>query len=175
VSTKPAPAPSDIALTIARGRRKLAPDLLAGLFIPNPCHGTPVLESKPIYTKIAIASVLVVVYMSMRAMGLGFGDLWEMVRNEIDQTRAETRAYRDSNFSEQVSREMRKEAARMSGDPAATGVDGELNNELATERKRMMEQSADAAEKNRNTMLKGDTETLKKQVRKNIHDAGGNN
>jgi hypothetical protein len=113
--------------------------------------------------------------MSMRALGLGFGDLWEMVQHEIDHTRAETRAYRETSFSEQVAREMRQEAAKMSGDPAAAGIDGELSNELASERKRMMEQSADAAARNRDRMLKGDAETLKRQVRKNVLDAGGNN
>ena len=133
------------------------------------------MESKPLYTKIAIGSVLLVAFLSMRAMGLTFGDLWEMVQDQIDQTRAETRAYRQSDYTQQVSREMREQAAKMSGDPAATGIDGELNNELATERKRMMEEGAKVAAENRDKMLKGDMETLKKQARKNNHDSAGNN
>jgi hypothetical protein len=57
----------------------------------------------------------------------------------------------------------------------APGVDGDLNNELATERKRVMEQAASTAAQNRAKMLKGDAETLQKQVRRNVRDAGGDN
>jgi hypothetical protein len=129
------------------------------------------LESKPIYTKIVIGSVLLVAYMSMRAMGLTFGDLWEMARDQLDHTRAETRAYRGSDFSEQVSREMREQAAGKPG--ARPGAEGDINNEMATERKRMMDQSASTSAQNRDRMLKGDTETLTKRDRKDIRDAGG--
>ncbi len=133
-------------------------------------------ESKPIYKKIAVALVVIVAYSSMRAMGLSFGDLWEMVQEKIDSTRAETREYRETTYSERVSREMRDAAAKMpDGNPNATGIDGDLNNELAAERKRVMEQAASTAAQNRARMLKGDTETLKKQVRNNVRDAGGDN
>jgi len=128
------------------------------------------LESKPVYTKIVISSVLLLAYMAMRAMGLTFGDLWEMARDQFDHTRAETRAYRGSDFSEQVSREMREQAARTSG--VSPGAEGDINNEMATERRRMMDQSATTSAQNRDRMLKGDTETLTKRDRKDIRDAG---
>ncbi len=134
-------------------------------------------DSKPLYKKIAVALVVIVAYSSMRAMGLTVGDLWDMAQEKIDGTRAETRAYRETSYSDRVSREMRDAAAKMPDGSASTapGVDGDLNNELATERKRVMEQAASTAAQNRAKMLKGDAETLQKQVRRNVRDAGGDN
>ena len=129
------------------------------------------MESKPLYTKIVIGSVLLVAYISMRAMGLTFGDLWELVQGQLDHTRAETREYRGTDYSEQVSREMREQAAKTSG--ARPGAEGDINNEMATERNRMMEQSAATSAQNRDRMLKGDTETLTKRDRKDLRDANG--
>jgi hypothetical protein len=119
--------------------------------------------------------VLLVAYMLMRAMGLGFVDLWNMAQGEFEQrrdaSRAETRAYRESDYAERVSREMREEAARMNGDQG--GAEGGLNNELAVERKRMMDEGAAVAAQNREKMLKGDAESLRKQDRRNVRESAG--
>jgi len=131
-------------------------------------------ESSKRYKKIIVGLVLVMAYFSMHAMGLTFGDLWGMVQGELDQKRAETHEYRETVYSEQVSREMREQAARMSGDQSG-GNEGGVNNEIAAERKRMMDQSAANSEQNRQQMLKGDAETLKKQARRNIRESGGDN
>jgi hypothetical protein len=132
--------------------------------------------SKASYKKIVIGGVLLVAYMLMRTMGLGFVDLWDMARGEFEQkrdaARAETRAYRESDYSEQVSREMREQAAKMNGDQG--GAEGGLNNELAAERKRMMDEGAAVAAQNRDKMLKGDAESLKKRDRRNVRESGDN-
>ena len=56
-----------------------------------------------------------------------------------------------------------------------SGIDGELNNELAAERKRMLEERAEVARQNTDRLLKGDVEVLKRSVRDNAQKAGGSN
>ena len=134
------------------------------------------LPINPLYKKLIIAAVLLLAYSVMRFTQTTFGDLWDMARGEFEQKRAETHEYRDSNFSDRVSKEMRDTAKNMPGaqTETPTGVDGELNNELAVERKRMMDEGARVAEQNREKMMKGDAETLKKRERRNLLDSEGN-
>ena len=135
-------------------------------------HGTAV-PLKPLYKKLIIAGILLVAYMLMRVTGTSFEDLWHMAKGEFEQTRADIREFRTGEYAGNVSNQLRNEAARINTQQGGSGIDGDLNNELAAERKRMLEERADLAQKNADRMLKGDVEVLKRNVRDNAQKAAG--
>jgi len=129
---------------------------------------------KSLYKKLIIAGVLLVVFLLMKVTRTSFEDLWHMANDEIAQTRSDIREYRTGEYAGNVSNQLRNEAGRINTQQGGSGIDGELNNELAAERKRMLEERAEVARQNTDRLLKGDTEVLKRSVRDNAQKAGGN-
>lgn len=127
---------------------------------------------KPLHKKLVIAGVLLVVFLLMKVTRTSFEDLWHMARGEIEQTRSDIREYRTGTYAGNVSNQLSGEAARIKSQ-GGSGIDGELNNELAAERKRMLEERAEVARQNADKLLKGDVEVLKRNVRDNARNAAG--
>lgn len=132
------------------------------------------MPTKPLYKKLVIAGVLLVVFLLMKVTRTSFEDLWHMAKGEIAQTRSDIREYRTGEYAGNVSNQLSSEAARIKSQ-GGSGIDGELNNELAAERKRMLEERAEVARQNTDRLLKGDVEVLKRSVRDNAQKAGGSN
>lgn len=128
----------------------------------------------PLYKKLIIAGVLLAVFLLMKVTRTSFEDLWHMAKGEIAQTRSDIREYRTGEYAGNVSNQLSSEAARIKSQ-GGSGIDGELNNELAAERKRMLEERAEVARQNTDRLLKGDVEVLKRSVRDNAQKAGGSN
>ena len=87
---------------------------------------------------------------------------------------ADGRSLLRGDYMEQTKERLRAEAAKM---PAAAD-DGqpkdELREELQAERRRIMEEKAATLEKYGSEIVKGDVESLKRQVEENARRAGGN-
>jgi hypothetical protein len=130
--------------------------------------------TKPLYKKLVIAGVLLVVFLLMKVTRTSFEDLWYMAKGEIAQTRNDIREFRTGEYAGNISNQLSSEAARIKSQ-GGSGIDGDLNNELAAERKRMLEERAEVARQNTDRLLKGDTEVLKRNVRDNAQKAGGAN
>jgi len=114
------------------------------------------------------AVVLVVAVVTMRMKGLSVSDLLQLAKEEIAHSQAETKAVMSGEYTERYARTLREEAAKLPSAPAASndGIDNELNRELAAERKRIMEQRAEAVQKLTSDMLHGDVDAMKRQVEK---------
>ena len=130
---------------------------------------------KPLYKKLIIAGCLLMVFLLMKVTRTSFEDLWHMANDEIAQTRSDIREYRTGTYAGNVANQLSSEAARIKAQPNDGGVDGELNNELAAERKRTLDERADLARKNADKLLRGDVEVLKRNVRDNARNAAGSN
>jgi hypothetical protein len=133
-------------------------------------------ETKTSYRKITFIALLLIAYVFLRSIGLGFSDLWGMVQGEIDEKRAEIKEYRADEYTSTLSRQLREESARLSATQAnpGAGIDAELRTELRSERQRLMEENARNAEKIGRQVLQGDTEVLKRRARENAQNAAGN-
>lgn len=117
------------------------------------------------------AIVLGVAFTAMRMQGMGFSDLVAFATGEVKQARSDAKALTSGEYSDRIARKLRDEAAAQ---PSARGgsYDSELNRELAADRKRMIEQRAESVQKLGAEMLRGDVETLKRQVRTQAREAG---
>ena len=122
---------------------------------------------------ITIALVLVVGFIFMRSKGLSFSDLADLAKGDLTQAGSDTKALMSGEYSERMARQLREGAAKMPSAQSGEGIDAELNRELAAERKRMMEERAQNAQKIGAEVLKGDVETLKRQAQQNARQAGG--
>jgi len=122
---------------------------------------------KPLYKKLIIAGCLLVVFLLMKVTRTSF--------DELSQTRSDIREYRTGEYAGNVANQLSSEAARIKSQSNGGGIDGELNNELAAERKRMLDERAEVARQNTDRLLKGDVEVLKRNVRDNARNAAGSN
>ena len=130
------------------------------------------MSMRKIIVAVVVFGVAIIV---MRSYGLSFGDLMALADRELTRAGSDTKELMSGEYSERMARQLREEAARMPSTRAPTGegIDGELNRELAAERKRMLEERAQAAQKLGADVLKGDVETLKRQVEKQARQSGG--
>jgi hypothetical protein len=121
------------------------------------------------------AVVLGLAVVAMRMFGLSFSDLVRLAKEEVTQARTDTKALMSGEYTERVARKLRDEAANLtSADPKpGDDLDSDLNRELAAERKRMLEERAQAVQEHAGEILRGDVETLKRQVGKRTREAGG--
>lgn len=120
------------------------------------------------------AVVLGVAVVAMRMFGLSFSDLVRLARDEVTQARTDTKALMSGEYTENVARRLRDEAANLPTTPLKPGdsVDSELRRELDGERRRMLEERARAVQEHSGKLLRGDVETLKRQVDKQARQAG---
>jgi radical SAM superfamily enzyme len=122
---------------------------------------------------IAVALVLAV----LRVYGLSVADAARIARSKFVEASADAKAIISGEYSNRYARKLREEAANIPVQaPRADGnEDPRLGPELAAERKRILEEYADYLQKQGAQILKGDTESLKKQVEESARRAGGNN
>ncbi len=121
------------------------------------------------------AIVLGMAVAAMRMSGLSFSDLVGLAKEEVTKARTDTKAMMSGEYTERVARKLRDEAAKM---PTAVSKssgdqDSELNRELAAARQRMLEERAQAVQKHAGELLRGDVQSLKRQVDKQARQAGG--
>lgn len=121
------------------------------------------------------AVVLGLAVVALRMFGLSFSDLVRLAKEEVTQARTDTKALMSGEYTESVARRIRDEAANRPSARAkpGDGLDSELNRELAADRKRMLEERARAVQEHSGEILRGDVETLKRQVDKRARQAGG--
>lgn len=118
---------------------------------------------------IVFAVVLGAAIMVMRAKGLSVGDVLQLAKEEIAQSKAETKAVMSGEYTDRYAKKLSEEAAKLPEASANASPDAELNQmsrELAEERKRMLEQRAAAVQKVTGQVLTGDVDALKRQVEK---------
>ncbi len=121
------------------------------------------------------AVVLGMAVAGMRMSGLSFSDLVRLAKEEVTQARTDTKALMSGEYTESVARKISDEAANLPAARARPGDehDSELNRELTAARQRMLEERAQALQKHAGELLRGDVETLKRQVDKQARQAGG--
>ncbi len=124
---------------------------------------------------IAGAIVLGLAVAAMRMSGLSVSDLVSLAKEQVTKARTDTKAMMSGDYTDRVAHKLRDEAAKLPAAGAKPGddSDSELNRELAAERKRMLEERAQAVQKHAGELLRGDVETLKRQVDKQARQAGG--
>jgi hypothetical protein len=133
--------------------------------------------SRPLGIAILFVGLVVV----MRVLGLDFTDLYSMARSRLARAAADTGSLVTGEYSERTAQKLRAdaveriraEAASMPAVVAGTGTDEELRRELAAERKRVLQEKADQAERVAGQMVRGDVDGLKRQVEENARAAGG--
>ncbi|NBR29555.1 MAG: hypothetical protein EBT83_14265, partial [Betaproteobacteria bacterium] len=64
------------------------------------------MPTKPLYKKLVIAGVLLVVFLLMKVTRTSFEDLWHMAKGEIAQTRSDIREYRTGEYAGNVSNQL---------------------------------------------------------------------
>ena len=121
------------------------------------------------------AVVLGMAMAGMRMSGLSFSDLVRLAKEEVTKARTDTKALMSGEYTEKVARKLRDEAANLPAASAKSGDshDAELNRELTAARQRMLEERAQALQQHAGELLRGDVETLKRQVDKQARQAGG--
>jgi hypothetical protein len=90
-----------------------------------------------------------------------------------DRVVTDSKALVSGDYMEQTKQKLRAEAAKI---PVAAEGDrpkDELREELQAERRRIMEEKANTLEKYGSQIVKGDVESLKRQVEENARRAGG--
>ena len=118
---------------------------------------------------IVFAVVLGAAIMVMRAKGLSVGDVLQLAKEEVALSKSETKAVMSGEYTDRYAKKLSEEAAKLPEASANASPDTELNQmnrELAEERKRMLEQRADAVQKVTGQILTGDVDSLKRQVEK---------
>jgi hypothetical protein len=112
---------------------------------------------------------------------MDFQDVYAMARARLARAAADTASLATGKYSERTAQKLkaeaveriRAEAASMPAVVPGSGTDEELRRELATERKRVLQEKADQAERVAGQMVRGDLDGLKRQVEQNARLAGG--
>jgi hypothetical protein len=127
-----------------------------------------------IMTRLKWAGLLLAAIVVMQIMGLGPGDLWALASARVTQARDDSRALASREYSARVGAAYREEAARIPPPAANLGKDDAiLQGELGAARQKLMEDRAAALEKHAGNILRGDVDTLKRDVVDNAKNAGG--
>jgi hypothetical protein len=129
----------------------------------------------------SIAILAIGLIFVMRVLGTDFGDLYAMLKSRLAAAAADTRSLTRGEYSERTAQRLRAEAAERiraeaaSVPPVVPGApdDDELRRELATERKRILKEKADQAERAVGHVVSGDLDSLKRQVEQHARMAGG--
>jgi hypothetical protein len=90
-----------------------------------------------------------------------------------DRVVTDSKALVSGDYMEQTKQKLRAEAAKIPVDAEGGRQKDELHEELQAERRRIMEEKANTLEKYGSQIVKGDVESLKRQVEENARRAGG--
>ena len=90
-----------------------------------------------------------------------------------ERVMADTKELMSGDYKERTKQRLRAEAAKIPAAAEGGGQQDELHQELQAERKRIMEEKANALEKYGDQIVKGDVDSLKRQVEENARQAGG--
>lgn len=118
---------------------------------------------------------------ALRLFGFDAGMLYSGVVSRLDRAATDTGALVRGEYVERTSDRLRNEAAqriraeadRLPNEVPGDEADAELRGELAAERKRILREKAEQAEKAVSLTLKGDMKGLRRQVEENARLAGG--
>lgn len=119
-----------------------------------------------------LAVLVVVVLVTMKVMGLTMQDLLKMADDKMASFDEDTRALKSGEYKTKVANTLKEEALRQAATQPA-GSQDEMHRELAEARRKMLEDRASALEQHSGAILRGDLESLKKQVAENAKQAGG--
>jgi hypothetical protein len=121
-----------------------------------------------------IVIVLAGAFIVMRVLGLELSDIDRMVTKRLDKAATDTRDLANGAYAQRTAERLRSEADSLPvPDAGATGDVDEMNRELQVERKRLLKERAEIAEKSAGHMLRGDIDSLKRQAEQNARMAGG--
>jgi hypothetical protein len=127
-------------------------------------------------TKVYAAGIVIALVLAvLRIYGLSAVDVARMAHAKLAQASVDVKAVMSGEYSDRYSRKLREEAANMPTQVPLvdSNEDPQLGRDLAVERKRILEERADYLQKHGVEILKGDTESLKKQAEENARGAGG--
>jgi hypothetical protein len=126
--------------------------------------------------KVYAAGIVIALALAvLRVYGLSVADVARITRAKLAEASVDVKAVLSGEYSDRYSRKLREEAANMPTQVPLvdSNEDPRLGRDLAVERKRILEERADYLKKHAVQILKGDTESLKKQVEENARRAGG--
>jgi hypothetical protein len=106
--------------------------------------------------------IVLVIFFGLRLIGL-----------TPERVLADTKSLVSGDQMERTKQRLRAEAAKIPAAGEGEQQKDELRDELQAERKRIMEEKANALEKYGGLAVKGDVESLKRQVEENARQAGG--
>jgi len=125
------------------------------------------------FTLIRIAVMIAAVVIVMHVLGYDLDDVRKFARNNASEFRPDAKDLPSGGYADRVANKLRDEAANIRSPGVAEDISAELNRELAAERRRVMEQRAQAAQQITGKMLSGDVETLKQVYTKRRLDPAG--
>lgn len=124
--------------------------------------------------KLKFIIVAAMIFGTMRLLGITTADLWQMASAELDQFFHDTRTLAATTEKATVSQTYRQAADLIpQADSNAVGDDAEMQRELHAARKKVLEDRAAALEKHTGEILRGDVDSLRRQVAENSKKAGG--
>lgn len=100
-------------------------------------------------------------------------DLWAFAARHLTSFRDDSKAMASGEYKERIANSLRKETEKQP--LAVVSGNEDLQRELAAARKQMLDDRAAALEKHTGEILRGDVNTLKRQVTENARAAGGSN
>lgn len=124
--------------------------------------------------KIKLVALVGVAFLLMRITGVTFADLWSFSSEKVSNFHEDSKSLASGEYQEKVAKALRESASREK-QPLAVVEDLELQQDLALARKELLEGRAAALEKHAGNIIRGDVNTLKRQVAENARIAGGNN
>lgn len=123
-----------------------------------------------------LAAILLGAVVALKLAGIGPGDLWAMASTRVAKARDDSRDLASGEYSARLATAYRDEVVRAKAlEPDRNlGVDDQaLQSELGEARQKLLEDRAAALEKHAGNILRGDVDTLKRQVAENAKNAGG--
>lgn len=120
------------------------------------------------------AALLLAAIVFTQFTGLGPRDLWEMAAARLGKAKDDSQALASGEYSARVAASYRDEVAKLPPPPSNLGEDDRaLQAELAQTRQKLLEDRAAALERHAGDILRGDVDTLKRQVAENARNASG--
>lgn len=123
--------------------------------------------------KLLAGGILVVSIYVMRMAGIGPGDLWQAGEDRLKAFRDDSVRLTTGEYKAQVAERLRQEAAQIGPADQANDKRDEMRRELDEARRKMLEERAAAFEQQKANLLRGDVDSLRRQVEENARRAGG--
>jgi polyhydroxyalkanoate synthesis regulator phasin len=112
----------------------------------------------------------------LKVAGIGPGDLWAMASARINKAKDDSQALASGEYSARIANTYREEVAKAKASEPDRNLgedDKALQSELGEARQKLLDDRAAALEKHAGNILRGDLDTLKRQVAENAKNASG--